>query len=205
VDVERRAALQHVVGGFERGGERFDVREGAVARRMHVGEVEHRPDPAEPPGDLEHVVEAADLADAAHHLDAEGHGAALALKPFSQLGELLADRPDRGRARAAEQEAGMEDDRLGAGGLGDPGRVVEHPDRHALLLVALDVAHEAGDRRVDGEGDLRLARSLAELGGPVVVHPEAALEVDLTGGEAALSEERDRRRGGLARGHAGRA
>ena len=73
---------------------------------------------------------------------------------LSQLGELLRDGFDRSRAGAAEQEAGMEDDRLGAGGLGDPGRVVEHPDRHALLLVALDVAHETGDRRVDREGDL---------------------------------------------------
>ena len=34
--------------------------------------------------------------------------------------------------------------------------------------------------------------------GPVVVHPEAALEVDLAGVEAALPEERDRRRRALA-------
>jgi len=83
VDVERRAGLEHLVGGLERRREGFDVREGAVARRVHVCEVEHRADPAEPPRDLEHVVEAADLAHAAHHLDAEGHGAALALEPFS--------------------------------------------------------------------------------------------------------------------------
>ena len=73
----------------------------------------------------------------------------------------------------------MEDDHLGARGLRDPGRVVEHPDRHVQLLAALGVAHEAGDRRVHREHDVVLARELAEPRGEVVVHPEAALEVDL--------------------------
>jgi len=80
VDVERRAGLEHLVGGLERGGKWLDVRVGAVARRVHVGEVEHGPDPAEPAGDLEHVVEAADLAHAAHHLDPERHRPVLALE-----------------------------------------------------------------------------------------------------------------------------
>ena len=52
----------------------------------------------------------------------------------------------------------MEDDELGAARDRDAGRVVEHPDRHPLLLAALDVPHEAGDRRVDGERDAGVAR-----------------------------------------------
>ena len=54
----------------------------------------------------------------------------------------------------------MEDDELGARGLRDPGRVVEHPDRHVELLATLGVAHEAGDRRVDREHDPVLPREL---------------------------------------------
>ena len=124
----------------------------------------------------------AELAHAAHHLDPERHGAILALEPLAQLAELLADRVDRLLARAAEQEAGVEDDDLGAGGLRDPGRVVEHPDRHVQLLAALGVAHEAGDRRVHREHDAALARaSSPNARREVVVHPEAALEVDLAG------------------------
>ena len=86
----------------------------------------------------------------------------------------------------------MEHDDLGAGGLGDAGRVVEHPDRHVQLLAALGVAHEAGDRRMDGEDDVGLPRQLAEPLRPGVVHPELALEVDLAGGEAAFLQECDR-------------
>ena len=104
----------------------------------------------------------AELAHAAHHLDPERHGAILPAEPLAQLAELLADRVDRLLARAAEQEARMEDDELGAGGLRDAGRVVEHADRHVQLLAALGVAHEAGDRRVHREHDVVLARELAE-------------------------------------------
>ena len=86
----------------------------------------------------------------------------LRLEPLAQLAELLADRVDRLLARAAEQEPGVEDDELGARRLRDPGRVVEHPDRHVQLLAALGVAHEAGDRRVHREHDPVLARELAE-------------------------------------------
>ena len=64
--------------------------------------------------------------------------------------------------------------------------MVEHPDRHSLLLVALDMPHEACDRRVDGEHEPGLASEAAEALRPRIVHPEAALEVDLAGGMAAL-------------------
>ncbi len=62
-----------------------------------------------------------------------------------------------------------------------------------------------GDRRVDGERDVGLARELAEALGPRIVHPEPALEVDLAGRVAALQQELDGRLGALAGGHAGRA
>ena len=99
----------------------------------------------------------------------------------------------------------MEDDRLGARCQSDPGRMVEHPDRHPVLAVALDVAHEAGDRRVHRERDPAPPRELAELLGPGVVHPEAALEIDLAGGVAALAQDLDRFLGALARRDASRA
>ena len=54
------------------------------------------------------------------------------------------------------------------------------------------MTHEAGDRRVHGEDDVRVARKVAEPLGPRVVHPELALEVDLASGEASLLEELDR-------------
>jgi len=205
VDVEGRAGLEHLVRALERGGERLDVRERAVAGRVHVREIEHRADPAEPPRDLEHVIDAADLAYAAHHFDSEWDGAVLGLEPLAQLGELLANRLDRRGSGAAEQEAGVEDDRLGARGLRDPGRVVEHPDRHVQLLAALGVAHEARDRRVDGKRDLALLGEPAELGRPLVVHPELAFEVDLAGVEPTFLKQRDGRRRAFARGDAGRA
>ena len=63
----------------------------AVARRMHVREVEHGPHPAGSLRDLEHVVQRAEVADAAHHLDSERDGALLPLEPLPQLPELLDD------------------------------------------------------------------------------------------------------------------
>src|SRR5262249_17695370 len=68
-----------------------------------------------------------------------------------------------------------------------------------------DVAEECRQWGVDGERDVILARELAEAPGPVVVHPEAALEVDLAGGVAALEEDRDRLVGAVVRGDARRA
>jgi hypothetical protein len=86
----------------------------------------------------------------------------------------------------------VEHDDLGAGGLGDTGRVVEHANRHVQLLAALDLSHEAGDRGVHGEDDVVRARQLAEAGREVVVHPEPTLEVDLAGGVSALEQKFDR-------------
>ena len=65
-------------------------------------------------GDLAHVVQRAELTHASHHLDSEGHRAVLPLEPLAQLPELLDDGVDRVLPRAAEQEAGVEDDELGA-------------------------------------------------------------------------------------------
>jgi hypothetical protein len=66
--------------------------------------------------------------------------------------------------------------------------VVEHSDRHPLLLVPLDVTHEPGDRGVDGEHDVVLARQLPEALCPRVLHPELALEVDFAGAVTPFSE-----------------
>src|SRR5262249_11145503 len=90
---------------------------------------------------------------------------------------------------------------FGAAGRGDPGRVVEHPDRHAVLLVSLDVAEEACDRRVHGQRDVRLAGQLAEPLRELVVHPELPLEVELAGRVAALEDRAD----GVLRALRGRA
>ena len=81
----------------------------------------------------------------------------LRLDPLAEVCELRDDRGDRLLVRPAEEESRMEDDRLCAGDLRDPGRVVEHAGRHPVLAVALDVAHEPGDRRVHGERDPPLA------------------------------------------------
>src|SRR5215211_4626182 len=98
----------------------------------------------------------------------------------------------------------MEDDDLGARRLRDSRRMIEHADRHVQLLAALRVAHEAGDRRVHREHDAVVAREVAEARREVVVHPEAALEVDLARGIAAREQELDRSLGRFLRGHARR-
>ena len=106
--------------------------------------------------------------------------------------------------RASEPEAGMDDDDLRAGRSGDPGGAVERAERHLRLLL-VGVAREREQRRVHGQRDVLGARELAEPLGPRVVEPEAALEVELAGGVAALDEQLDREVGRLPRGTASRA
>ena len=98
----------------------------------------------------------------------------------------------------------MEDDELGTAGDRDARRVVEHADRHPVLLVALDLAEKACERRVHGQRDSGLAGEPAEPLRPRVLHPEAALEVDLAGAIAALQQQRDSRLGALPGGNASR-
>ena len=205
VDVERRAGLEHAVGLRERVGEGLDLDVRAVRDGVQVGEVEHRSHPVDALGDPDDVVEASEVAHAAHHLDAEGHATALAFEPLPQRPELIGDRFERGLALAAEQEAGVEDDELGAAGDRDSGGMVEHAGGHVVLPVTLEVAHEPGDRRVHRERDVRFAGELAEALRPGIVHPELALEVDFTGRVAALLEQLHGRLGALAGGHARRA
>ncbi len=95
----------------------------------------------------------------------------------------------------------MEHDHLGARGLRDAGRVVEHPDGHVQLLAALRVTHERGQRRVDREDDPGLPGELAEPPGEVVVHPEPAREVDLAGVVAPLLQALERALRGLPGGN----
>jgi predicted ATPase/class 3 adenylate cyclase len=205
VDVEGRTRLLDRVGGLEHGGERLHVGERAVARRVHVREVEDRADPGYATGDLEHVVDAPEIADSAHHLDPEWNGTILPLQPLAQLLQLLDDGVDGLLAAPAQQEAWMEDHDLGSARLGDPRRVIQHADGHVQLLPPLGVAHEARDRSVHGEDDSRLAGELPEPLCELVAHPEPSLEVDLAGGVASLDEEGDGFLGALVRRHAGRA
>jgi len=204
VDVERRTLLQQRVCDGEHGLEGLRVGKRTVGDGVQVGEVDHRPHPRQLRRDREDVLRGAELADAAHHLDPERHHPALAFQPLAQLAELLDDRGQRVLARAAEQEAGVHDDELRVGRDGDAGRVVQHPDRHAVLLVVLDVAEEPGQRGVHGEHDLRVARQLAEPLRPRVVHPEPTLEIDLARAVAALEQQLDGLLGALPRGDAGR-
>ena len=71
------------------------------------------------------VVERAEIPHAPHHLDAERHRTILPLEPLAERSELLDDRVERILAAPFEQEAGMEDDQLGATRRGDTGAAVE--------------------------------------------------------------------------------
>ena len=135
------------------------------------------------------VVQGAEIAHPAHHLDAERDRPALALESLPKRPELVDDRRDRLLVCATEEEAGVEDDDLGAAGGGDPRAPVERADRGRELAAAcLEVPHEPEQRCVDRERDVVLARLLPELLGPGVIHPESALEVDLAGVVAALEQ-----------------
>ena len=83
------------------------------------------------------------------------------------------DVVERLLAVAAEPEAGVDDDHLGARGGGDAGAAVERAERHLRLLL-VGVAGEREQRCVDRKRDVVLARDLAQPLRPRVVHPEAA-------------------------------
>ncbi len=167
----------------------------AVGHRMEVGEVDHRPHPAESGGDFENVLEASQLAHSPHHLDPERDRSVLGEKPVAQLAELLADVVECRLPCAAEEVAGMEHNELGPGCLGDAGGVVEHTHRALVLRPSIDVAEERCKRRMDRENDPALRGELAQPHGELLLHPEATLEVELAGRVRALDEELDRRLG----------
>jgi len=197
VDVERRVGRDHRVRSFEDLLEPRHVGEATVRHRVEVSEVDDGADPARARRDCEDVVCSSQLTHAAHDLHSKGNGAVLLLQPFAQLAELFDHGVDRRVALTAEEEAWVEDDDLCAGRLCDPGRMVEHPHGHIELFATFGMPHEARDRCVDGKGDVRIARELAEFLGPRVVHPELPLEVDLAGRVAAFLQERDRLLGAL--------
>src|SRR5262249_29907202 len=146
--------------------------------------------------DLDHVLERAQLANAAHHLDPERHRPSFLLQPLAQLTELLADRVDRLLPRPSEEEPRVEDHELRPGRDRDPRRVVEHPARHVQFLAPLRVTHEPGDRGVHAQHDVAVPAERSEGLRIPVVHPETALEVDLAGRVPVLEQGRD---GGLRR------
>src|SRR4029450_12010606 len=102
----------------------------------------------------------------------------------------------------------MDDEKLCAHRGRDASRMVDHAERTLALSVVLrEVAENRGDRGMDREGDLVLLRELSEAPGPFPfrLHPEAALEVDLTGRIAPLDEELDGGFRAFPAGHACRA
>ena len=204
--MERRAILQYGVHLLERLAERPGLEKGAVARGVHVREVEHRADPVDSTRDVHDVVDRAEIANATHDLDPERHGAALRFEPRAQRAELFHDRVDGVVATATEEEPGMEDDELGAARRCDARAAVEGADcRRELATARLEMAHEPEQRRMHRERDVVLSGELAELLGERVVHPEPALEVDLAGRVPAGEKNLDRLLRRLAGRHAGGA
>ena len=99
----------------------------------------------------------------------------------------------------------MEDDELCAARRDDARATVERADgRRELPPARLEVSHEAEERCVHGERDVVLARQLAEALRERIVHPEAALEVDLARVVAASEQDLDCLLGRFAGRHAGR-
>ena len=134
-----------------------------------------------------------------HHLDAKRDAATLCLKARSQLGELDDHRVARLAAFASEQKSGVDHDRCRTARHGDPGGVVEHPDRHVMLAPAvLGVTRERGEGGVDRERDAGFAGERAEAMGVVPVHPEAVAKVDLSRVVTACDQQLDRLVGGIA-------
>ncbi len=166
---------------------------------MHVREVEHRTHPVDTARDLDDVVHRSEVAYPAHHLDPERDAAILRFEPLAQRRQLLDHGVERVLSAPSEQEAGVEHDELRAARGHDAGAAVEGADsRRELPPARLEVAHEPEQRSVDGERDVVLARELAEPLRERVVHPEAALEVDLARRVAALEQELDGLFGRLA-------
>ena len=119
-------------------------------------EVDHRPKPRDARGQLEHVVDRAELAHPAHDFDAERDRAALLLEAVAQGFEPRDDVVERLRAVPPEPEARMDDDDLGAGGCCDPRGAVERAEG-LLRLPLVGVAGEGEQRRVHGQRDVVLA------------------------------------------------
>src|SRR5579871_664361 len=193
MDMERRARFENRVGERECLGETVCVEELAVARRVHMREVEDGADEVDRAGDRDYVFDRPELAYASHHLDAEGDEPVLRLEAFAEVAELVNDVGDRLIALAAEEEAGVEDDELRAAGFREPGGVVEHAECHLELLAAVGMAHERRERRVDGEHDVGRGCGRSEERRALVIEPEPAGEAELARAVAVGCERRERR------------
>jgi hypothetical protein len=147
---------------------------------MHVGEVEDRANPAGALGDLDDVVDRAEVPDATHHLDPEGHGSIFAFQSLTERAELLDNRVDRICTTSSQKETGVEDHELGAACCSDACAPVEGSDgRRELAPTGFEMAHESEERRMHGQRDVVCASELSELLRERIVHPEPALEIDL--------------------------
>jgi len=82
VHVKGGADVENRVGSLEHIRERLDIRETAVRDGVEMGEVEHGTHPAELGRDREYILGRSQLADAAHHLNAERDSPALLLEPL---------------------------------------------------------------------------------------------------------------------------
>src|SRR4051812_12594576 len=203
--MEGSAWLDDSVGRLQHAGEGILRDEAAVRHGVQVGEIENGAHPVEAPGEPEDVLGSTELAYATHDLHPERDRTSLRLEPLAQRCEVLGDRFQRCLPLAPQQIAGMHDHELGADRGGNACRVVDHAERAlALLLVLLEMPEDGGDGRVDGESDLVLLRELAEARRPFPfgLHPETALEIDLTRRVAALQKQLYRGLRALAAGNA---
>ena len=113
--MERRVGLEHLVRRLERRRRTASGLEvGAVARRVHVREVEHRPDQADRAAIAS--TSSTEPRSRTRPITSTPKGTArpLASSRSRSVAELVDDRRDRVLALAAEQEARVEDDDLGA-------------------------------------------------------------------------------------------
>jgi hypothetical protein len=101
---------------------------------VHVRKVEHRADEGDARGDLEDVVERAELAHAAHHLDAEWDEPTLALEPVAEQEQLFDNGVEGTPPLAPEQIARVKHDHFCTARGCQPCAVIQHPHRHAVLL-----------------------------------------------------------------------
>lgn len=192
VDVKRSLCREHGIRSLQNCSELLRCPEAAVGHGVKMSEVDDGPYPREGVCYQQNVVLATQIADSAHHLDAERNDSLLCSQAFSELGKLLDHRRERGVALSPQQEARVNDKDLRPGKYREPARVVEHAGRSLVFCAPLEVAEKGSDRRVHGERDIVVSGERAERTGELLAHPEASREVNLESVETGCSHLRER-------------